>query len=349
MTQQSPDPSSRANRWVLAGLAAAFVLILAYLLRWVLLPFLAAAGLAYVSTPSVDWLAARFRVPRWAAAMAPFFIFLGMLAAGGCALRLYVVPDVITLLTDREQILERFLNIVFQGKPIPIGGGKSYSAHDAAGAILDSAASILPRSEMIPAIGAAFAAIMSVILTIVLFLYFLFDGPRIGRGLFWLVPPVLRPQAAAVGRRAGPMIFSYVRGILVITAYATIFSWLILRFALHVPHAIVLALAVGILEMVPLIGPILSIVMICLVAVEQLTLWNIIGLAIFVTALRVSIDQFVGPVVLGKAVRLPPPVIMFSFMAGGVIWGLMGVALAIPVAAIIKIVLEEAYGPDNRT
>jgi predicted PurR-regulated permease PerM len=344
---QAPDhsrPASPANRWILAVMAIALVLLLAYILRLVLVPFLIAGGLAYVSNPSIRWLQARLRLPRWAAAMGPLLVMLAVLAVIGIVVKVYVVPELTSLITEREEILERFLTTVFQGKSIPVGGGKTYTTHDAALAVLDNVGALVPRSEVIPTIGMACAVVMSGILTFVLYVYFLVDGPRLSRGMLWVVPPALRPRAEAVGRRAGPMIFSYVRGILIITAYAITFSWIALRCALHLPHAVVLALAVGLLELVPLVGPVLSIVIVCLVAVEQMTLWNIAGLAIFATALRVSIDQFVGPLVLSKAVRVPPPAVIFAFIAGGVVWGLMGVLVAIPLAAMVKMVLEEAYG-----
>ena len=102
--------------------------------------------------------------------------------------------------------------------------------------------------------------------------------------------------------------YRYVCGLIVITIYATVFTWLIMRFVLHLPHAMLLAMAVGVLEMVPLIGPILSIVLVCGVAIEQMTLASIIGLALFVTALRASRSTSSSrPLILGKAVSLPAP------------------------------------------
>ena len=108
-------------------------------------------------------------------------------------------------------------------------------------------------------------------------------------------------------------------------------------------HALVLALAVGLLELIPVIEPILSLMLIALAAIEQIKLWMIIGLAIFAIGLRFSIDQFVAPIVLGREVKLPAPLIIFAFLAGGAIYGPLGVILAIPAAAVGKIVLEEIY------
>ncbi len=66
----------------------------------------------------------------------------------------------------------------------------------------------------------------------------------------------------------------------------------------------------------------------------------------FYIALRLSIDQVVGPLVLGRAVELHPVVIIFAFLAGGVLFGALGVLLAVPFAAAIKTVLSVYYETD---
>jgi predicted PurR-regulated permease PerM len=289
----------------------------------------------------VRWLQARFGLRRSVAAIGPLFILLAVLAAIGFAAKTYLLPQINSLLAD-QSILERFLNTLFRGHAITVGG-KSYSAHEAAQVIIASLRANIDPSQAMADIAVVVAAVMGAILTLVLFMYFLVDGRRIADGMLWVMPPGIRPQALAVARKAGPIIRSYVRGILIITAYATALSFVATRFVLHVQNALILSIAVGVLELVPVMGPILAVVLLAFVTIEQITFWRIVGVALFTTVLRVSIDQFVGPMVLGRVVKVPPPLIIFSFMAGGAIWGVLGVFIAIPAAAIIKVVLEEAY------
>ena len=63
----------------------------------------------------------------------------------------------------------------------------------------------------------------------------------------------------------------------------------------------------------------------------------------FENHLPASIDQLVGPLVLGRAAKVHPVVIIFSFLAGAVLFGAIGLLLAVPVAASIKIVLSIYY------
>ena len=65
---------------------------------------------------------------------------------------------------------------------------------------------------------------------------------------------------------------------------------------------------------------------------------------VYVTALRFSIDQVVGPLVLGKAGRVSPVLIIFCFLVGGALFGIVGVILAVPVALAIRIALATLYG-----
>jgi predicted PurR-regulated permease PerM len=107
-------------------------------------------------------------------------------------------------------------------------------------------------------------------------------------------------------------------------------------------------LAVGLLELIPVIGPIVSFILFGLLAVQQTGYGEVIGFGAFAFGLRLVIDQLVGPLVLGKAAEIPALVVIFAFLAGGTLYGMLGVVLAIPAAATIKIVLTNLYDePDD--
>ena len=69
----------------------------------------------------------------------------------------------------------------------------------------------------------------------------------------------------------------------------------------------------------------------------------IIAYALYATALRVSIDQLFGPLALGTAARLHPVLVIFCFLSGALLFGVVGVIMAVPVALIVKIVLALLY------
>jgi predicted PurR-regulated permease PerM len=111
----------------------------------------------------------------------------------------------------------------------------------------------------------------------------------------------------------------------------------------HLPHAIVLALAVGILEVVPVVGPAASAALVGITALQEHTLEAMLALVGVVIFLRLTVDNLVGPIALGQAARLHPVVIIFSFVVGAMLFGVVGVILAVPSAVCLKTVLRHYY------
>jgi predicted PurR-regulated permease PerM len=318
------------------------LLIVAYWLRFILLPFVAAGALAYVARPILQRLQRRFRFPRWLAALVPFLLLLGILSLVGYAIDRLLVPQVEEMLGDLKNTLRQFLLNVFHGHPIYLPG-KTMTADEAAGKIVDRLDDLNSPDALIAAATSGFAAMMGIVLSIVLFGFLLFQGPRLAAGLLWLVPPRLRPQARSLAQQIDPMLGRYLRGVFIVVLFTTTVTWIITGPVFGVRHAFFLAIAVGLLELIPVVGPILSFVMFGLVAVQQTGYSEVIGFGIFAIGLRLMIDQLVGPLVLGRAAEIPAVVVIFAFLTGGALYGFLGVVLAIPAAAAIKIVLSNLY------
>ena len=212
-------------------------------------------------------------------------------------------------------------------------------------------ASLGSSGQLLDLASLAVLAGMTFVLTLVLLFYFLLSGPELVEGMVPLIPPDGRPRVRALMREVRPMLFRYVTGVLIIVAYTSVAAWVGIRFILHQPHAEIIALAVGVLELLPVIGPILSGALMAAIAFDRGSHLGVaLGFVGFAVALRLSIDQVVGPVVLGRTVILHPVVIIFAFLAGGVLFGMLGVLVAIPAAAIVKLVLEAAHcGPEGGT
>jgi predicted PurR-regulated permease PerM len=188
-----------------------------------------------------------------------------------------------------------------------------------------------------------FGAMMGGVLTCALFGFFLFTGRELAQGMLWLVPPAHRPLARSLAVKVDPVLAHYLEGIFIIVLFTSTVTFIITGLVFHISHAFFLALAVGLLELIPVIGPILSFITFGLVAVQQASFAMIIWFGVFAIGLRLAIDQLVGPVVLGRAAQIPPVVVMFAFLAGGTLYGFLGVLLAIPVAAAVKIILADFY------
>lgn len=320
------------------------LVVFLYLVREILLPFAIAGIVAFVTTPLVDWLAARTRVPRWIYALAILFALLGL----GALLGLLGGPP---LLRELQQIagnlqgtVTGFLQVLLGDRTLVLMGERLNAAGIGAMIAHQAQTWLAQDGRLLEVAALGVAGIFGAILAVVLLGYFLLDAHRIGRGLAWLIPPRYRPFTYRVGRSLEPVLRRYFVGVGLVVVYASTVAYIGLGVILHIHHAAFLALITGLLELIPFIGPAASAVMAGLVAVQQATSgWNIIAYCVYATVLRISIDQFFGPLVLGRAAYVPPVLVIFCFLAGGLLFGIVGVMLSVPVAICIKVLLTVIY------
>ena len=320
------------------------LVVFLYFVKDILLPFVVAAIVAFVATPLVDWLAARTRAPRWVYALAVLFAILGLGAILGLLGAPPLLRELHRIAADLQGTVTGFLRVLLGNSTLDLMGQRL----DAAGVgamIAREAQSWMAQDGHILELAALGAAgFFGAILTIVLLGYFLLDAHRIGRGLAWLIPPRYRPLTSRVGRDLEPLLRRYFIGVGLVVLYASVAAYIGLGLVLKIQHAAFLALVTGLLELIPFVGPGASAVIAGLVAVQQASsAWNIIAYIIYATALRISIDQFFGPLVLGRAAYVPPVLVIFCFLAGGLLFGIVGVILSVPVALCVKALLREIY------
>jgi predicted PurR-regulated permease PerM len=332
-------------RAILIG--AVVLAIFLYFIKLILLPFVLAGIVAYIFTPPLDWAVRRTRWPRLLFAVALYLLLLGVavLLVVVAAERLAVEARAIA--ADLNTMLEIFTRQAIGDQSIRLFGS-SVNAHDITQSVLDRIREWFGQSDDVATVaGYSLAAVMGGFLTMVLLFYFLASGERVARGLFWIVPPHRRPLVARIWRQLDPVLMRYFIGVLVIVAYATVAAYVGLGVILGIRHAVLLALLTGVLEIVPVIGPTAAAILAGLVSLRTATgIVNIAEYALYATLLRLSIDQLVGPVVLGRAAHVHPVLIIFCFLAGGVVFGIPGVILAVPVALVFKSTLATLYGDE---
>jgi predicted PurR-regulated permease PerM len=344
MAQERRAP---VNKWAVA-LAVGAALGFLYIVRLAVLPFLIAAAIAYVAEPANLWLRRRLGLSREMAAVATYAVVMGVLGALGYWVMQTLLVDFTAAFHDAPRLLHKFFTELFGGEQIDLFG-RQLDARQISQQILDALfAEIGSPQQILRLAVSGFAIVTATVLVIVLIFYFLHAGPQLAAGALWLVPPEYRDEVAEVTREIDPVLRRYLVGLFAIFVFATIVSWLAIRFALGLPFALLLGLLTGLLELIPVIGPMISATLVGLLALEQHGFWAVVVFAVYVTVFRLLIDRVVGPVVLGKAARIHPVVVMFAFLAGGLFLGVPGVILAVPVAASVKIVLAHYYSQPTR-
>jgi predicted PurR-regulated permease PerM len=321
------------------------IALLLYELQVILLPFLISGVVAYICAPLVRWLASRTGFSRAFFSVVVFVAILSIVALAGFLALPPLKRGLARLVFDFQGIVTSLAKSAIGDRSIDVFG-KSMNATQLAQAAVSSVREWIEQPERILLLGGVtFGALWAFFLIPTLLFYFLYSGPRVFRGLLWLVPPAHRPLVLDVWSKLDPVLRRYFVGIFIVVVYATAAAYIGLGMVLHIPHAFFLALLTGVLEMIPAIGPLVSAVIAGLVAVHYATgIGAIIGYAIYATALRLSIDQLFGPLALGVAARVHPVVIIFCFIAGGILFGIAGVVMAIPVALVVKTCLAELYG-----
>jgi predicted PurR-regulated permease PerM len=193
-------------------------------------------------------------------------------------------------------------------------------------------------------VGAAIlSGVASVVLVMVLTAYLVADMPRIRRNMYRLFPASRRPRAILIGDQILVKVGAFVLGNLAISGITGVitFVWLII---FDVPYALLLAIFVALVDLIPVVGSTIGGIVVSLVALS-VSLPVAIGTLIFYIVYQ-SIEGYVlVPPIIGKAVRVPAMVTAVAVVVGGAMLGLLGALVAIPVSAGLLLVLREVLYP----
>ncbi|HUD87749.1 MAG TPA: AI-2E family transporter [Xanthobacteraceae bacterium] len=326
-------------------LALVAVALLLYVIRIILLPFVLAGIVAYVCTPLLDWLAGRTRLPRALLAILLFLVLLGVAGAIVAFAGQRLVTETGSTIDDLQGTLDHLLRRASGDQPIHLFG-QSIDPGQMVQTMIDRARDWFGQSDNMAFVaGGSLAIVMGTFLTAVLLIWFLVSGRSVARGLFWLVPPRRRDVVSQIWSRLDPVLKRYFLGVLAIVIYATIAAYIGLALILGLHHAALLALLTGIAETLPIVGSTAVAIIAGLVALHTATgIMSIVAFAIYATVLRLTIDQIVAPLVLGRAANVHPVLIIFCFLAGAVTFGITGVILSVPAALAVKTTLATLYG-----
>lgn len=343
------DPPSAGARIAFVPTIATFAVIgglalFLYLVRDILLPFVIGAIVAYLLTPVVDWLTKRTHMPRFLWTLAVLGGLAALVVLFGLLTETALVRQITHIAADLHGAISRLVREFVGGGSFTLAG-QHIDADRIADHVMGGLRGLFARDEQILTMATlGFASLFGFVLTWVIAGYMLGDARPLRHDLVWLITPRYRAFAEQVWLELDPTLRRYFVGVALIVLYAATAAYVGLGLILGIHHAVFLALLTGILETIPLVGPAASAIVAGLVAVQQSTTsWGIVAYVIYAAALRVSIDQFFGPIVLGKAARIRPVVVIFCFLTGGLLFGVVGIMLAVPVALAVRTTLAVLY------
>jgi len=332
---------SSTTKRVVVALFAIAALYIVYRAGDIVRPFVWAGVLAFVLLPVVGLLERRLSMPRTAAAG---IVFLGLLAAiiGGARI---LVP----LAIDQVRDLQRTLPTLVANAQNTLAETADQLGLSDLNALIVGFTGASDLSGMIARGAVPFiVGIGHFLLELLVFLiatfFLLRDAPRLFQWFRRILPASQRNELVPLFAQVNTLLGRYVRGQMFLIAVMSTATFIGLSI-LQVPFVLLLALMTGVLEVIPIVGPITAGAIACLVALGHPApwglsqIWYVAIVAVMYTVLRHAEDYFVIPLVIGRIVKLHPAVVIFSLLTGGALYGLLGVLVAVPVAATLRLVL----------
>jgi predicted PurR-regulated permease PerM len=339
----SPQPGSRTPRWLWPWVMLLIAIVFLYLARSILGPFIIAGVIAYIFSMVIDQLQERLGWPRILLVTVLYLIVLGVIGVGlyfGAEASYQQTRD---LITRGPNIVDAGLQQIIGGKAFRFGG-QTFDAHAVSQKITDAVSSYTGAGgDAFRLAREVIARLLDSLLVVIVSFYLLVNGKPMGGFLLKFVPESNRTRVGYVSGRINVVLGAYLRGQLFLILLMATVSFLILQFVFHVPYALPLGIITGFLEILPLVGPAIAATLAAAVTFSSQGAGAAVGVVIAYIILRELEDQVVMPLVVGKIVELHPVATIFAVLAGGAIAGLLGMLLAVPVAAAIKVVLDFLY------
>lgn len=319
------------------------LLVFGWLLLRALVPVLLLFGivilLAMVLNPLVVWLEGR-RIPR-AVGVAIVLITLAAIAVLLVAVAVPTFTDQLQLLMQRapgawQSIRGHIADFAGRYPALQSALPQADQVAATVGNQAGTMANVLLRST-IGVVGGVFAFVLAVLLLI----FVLANPQALITGYLAVMPDRHREKARRTLLRMMDQMTAWARGV-AINGVITGASTGILLWAVGVQPAFVFGVLAFFGEFLPSIGPVLVAFPVLFVAlsISVTKFWLALAAILFVQQIEVN---FLVPFILGKEMRLNPVMILFFTVAMGWLFGLAGAILALPAAALTKIVVEEFY------
>jgi predicted PurR-regulated permease PerM len=342
------SPSQVVRTVVIALLTAAVVLGALFLL-WQVRSFIGwfviALFLAAVLNPAVSWLQRRHRLIK--RPLAIVLTYLGVVAA-----LLLMVGILVPVLVDQIQGLIKFVASVANAPEGPTEHLRRLAQQYEVGWLFErfsdqlgnlrsqlgqAARNVLLSSSDVIASAAGFVVALVTVLTITFFL--ILGGERYLNVGVELFPARHRPLVRRLLTQSAGAVTGYVRGNLTISVICGTVTFAVLV-VLGMPYAGALALLVAVLDLIPLVGATLGGALLVIVGLFVAP-WKAVVLLVYIVVYQQVEGSVLQPMVYSHAVQLSGLVIFIAVLVGGLLLGIPGALLAIPVVEIIRIVGSE--------
>jgi len=335
--------------WLVGGLL--LLLVVVFLARQIILPFLLAVLLTYLLLPLVNAMTNSGRegrhTPRSLASFLALAAFVGVVVVAILVLAPLLAAEGNRLARvmfgsggDEPQIARR-LSATFQDWrntlygtgvfPPSVQQSLDQEARDFISGLGDAAAAAVTASLMF------FPKLLELIAVPLLTFYMLLDGPRLSREVRSFLPPAHQQPASELMHRWDRVLSEYVRGQLLTSLFIGLVVTVGLRL-MGLKAALLVGTVAFFIEAVPFFGPLIWGTLAVLLALAQSPVGSPLPVFVGIFALVAQqVDSHVvAPLILGRFTRVHPLLLIFSTLLGASLFGLIGMFLAAPITALAK-------------
>jgi predicted PurR-regulated permease PerM len=349
-SRRSPGPSHRVliSNVSLKLLALALILVFLYLAASVVITLLLSILVAYFLDPVVEFLE-KMRMPRTLASMLTVLFLIGVLLAVGYGLYSRTSdfaanwPKYSGTLKEALNSVETRLNGLERqvSEPTSEQKGRSRTLAGAENAL---------RAAVVHLIGSLSGLVLEVTFVPFLVFFMLSEKQGVWHSTLQLFPVSRRTSVKETLEDLRDVLRDYLVGMslmtLIVIAASSVFFW-----AMGLDYPILIAIVSGLLNMVPYFGAVLSWLPPFLIALAKLhSAGSYALIAGVLMAIHMLSNNLLAPALVGKKVRLNALSITIALLFWGWIWGGMGLLLAIPVTASLRVICDhtESWKPVGR-
>lgn len=323
-----------------------FFVILGFLGVWFLYdqraiftPFIVGGVFAYLLNPIVNFCVKKLKIHRTVAILCIYLLLIALVVLGGIILSSRIIEET----ADLRVFLNHFLS-TSQGQVKTLPDWLQPTARDFLMTIKRSRfLALISGQSMFPLFSQAISRVISFFIFLFSTFYFLKDGEKLSQYVVSFIPSSHKKNIDELVQKVHEILGGYLRGQMLLVVLMTIATYIPLSL-LGIRFAFLIALFSGFAETVPVVGPIVAGSVAVLVAlitgVAHFGLSPVqtgVAIAAIYFVLRQLEDYFVMPYVYSRVTQLPAFIIFFAVVAGGHIAGILGLILAVPVAAIIRL------------
>jgi predicted PurR-regulated permease PerM len=336
--------------WAVVGLAVLLGLIgvVGWYVRVIWPPLVLAGAIVFILNPVVTWEQRRFSIPRALGSAAAYAGVLALVALA--ALLAYpLVADQAEELGDEWPHIRKDLEHrvddwaeTSEDWPIPIPSWDAIQDElDSNGDHNDD--TIAERIEQVRDLGVrVFHVGIIFVLGPIIAFYLLVDLPRLRQVALGLIPARSKDEVLVVAARLNRAIGGFFRGQLAVAGIVGVMVSIGLAI-IGLPFWLLVGMVAGLFNVIPLVGPWIGAVPGVVIALTTRDAGTALWVIVVMAAAQQIDNHFISPIVMQRAVKLHPAAVMMALLAGGTLGGFFGLLLAVPIAAVLKIVVSHLW------